>query len=71
MVMGRPTFAYDVKGVRDVPFAILTPDESPASLAALIRTNSPIPPIEQAGLEAFRTPAVAAWLLDHLETVVG
>jgi glycosyltransferase involved in cell wall biosynthesis len=36
LAVGRPVFAYDVKGVRDVPTAFLAQDAVPAALAALI-----------------------------------
>jgi glycosyltransferase involved in cell wall biosynthesis len=36
IAVGRPVFAYDVKGVRDVPGAFLTSDADPIALATLI-----------------------------------
>jgi glycosyltransferase involved in cell wall biosynthesis len=70
MVMGRRAYAFDVKGVRDVPHAVLAPDGDVGALAALLGRHRAVPPIEPAGLEQFRTPAVAARLLAHLESVV-
>lgn len=71
MVMGRRAFAFDVKGVRDVPHALLAPDHDVDALAALVRAHLEVSDIDPSGLEAFRTPAVSRWLLEHLETVVG
>lgn len=72
MVMGRRAFAFDVKGVRDVPFALLVPEDDVTALAALIGSYADaVPGIEPEGLEQFRTPAVSRWLLDRLEAIVG
>ncbi len=37
--VGRPTFAYDVKGVRDAPTGILCGGESPEATAQVIRAH--------------------------------
>ena len=63
-------FAFDVKGVRDVPFALLAPDDVDA-LTRVILEHLPVEGIDPAGLEQFRSAAVSDWLLAHLETVVG
>lgn len=36
---GRPTFAYDVKGVSDAPTGVLCGDESPKVMAQVIRIH--------------------------------
>lgn len=72
LVMGRRAFAFDVKGVRDVPHAFLAPDEDVAGLARLVvDQNAALTALDPAGLAEFRTSGVAHWLEQHLEEVVG
>jgi hypothetical protein len=70
MVMGRPAFAYDVKGVRDVPHARLAARPEPGELAQLIAGSERPRVVDPNSVTEFRTPAVAAWLLEHLEQVL-
>ncbi|WP_029089324.1 glycosyltransferase [Brevibacterium album] len=37
--VGRPTYAFDVKGVRDAPGTVLVPDADAGALASAIRTD--------------------------------
>lgn len=69
--MGRQSFAFDVKGVRDVPGARLSPDGDVAALARLITDNVPQQALDPAIGDAMRSDAVARRLLDHLESLVG
>ena len=70
-VMGRRAFAFDVKGVRDVPHALLAPDGDTAALARLVASSQPVTAIEASEGDAFRTSKVSAELLRNLERVVG
>lgn len=71
MSMGRRAYAFDVKGVRDVPEAILEADGDVSALARRIVAQPPTAAVDREISETFRVEAVAARLLDHLEDVVG
>jgi glycosyltransferase involved in cell wall biosynthesis len=71
MVMGRRAFAYDVKGVRDVPHVLLAPDGDAAALASLVADHQPPPGIDAEDVADFRTSRVSAELIGHLEQIVG
>ena len=71
VVMGRQAFAFDVKGVRDVPGAVLAPDGDVHRLAQLIASHRPRGPMDPAVAEEFGSRAVAEKVLAHLRDVVG
>lgn len=74
IAVGRRTYAFDVKGVRDVPHADLAPDGDVAALSALIvadhrsgRLRDPAS-CDRAELDSTRT---AETVLSFLERIVG
>lgn len=69
--MGRQSFAFDVKGVRDVPHVRLSHDGDIAGLAELISNNFPQHALDPAVGDAMRSDTVARRLLDHVEALVG
>jgi len=71
LVMGRRAFAYDVKGVRDVPHAVLAPEGDTAGLARLVDTGRPVSVIDADEVGDFRTSKVSAEIIGHLEQIVG
>ena len=71
LVMGRRAYAFDVKGVRDVPYAVLAPDADVAALAGLIADDPRPEAIDPAAVAGFRTSRVSRWLEAELLDVVG
>jgi hypothetical protein len=69
--MGRQSFAFDVKGVRDVPHVRLSRDGDVGGLAALITDNVPQHALDPEVGDAMRSDTVARRLLDHVEALVG
>lgn len=71
VAMGRQAFAFDVKGVRDVPHVRLSPDNDVDALARLIVDNVPQHALDPAVAESMRSDAVARRLLVHVEALLG
>lgn len=71
LVMGRRAFAFDVKGVRDVPEAVLAPDGDVAALADLVLSHRPVTAVDPGSASGFRTSGVSRELEEHLREVVG
>jgi glycosyltransferase involved in cell wall biosynthesis len=69
--MGRQSFGFDVKGVRDVPHVRVTLDGDVAGLARLVADNVPRRALDPSVGDAMRSDAVARRLLQHVEAVVG
>ena len=69
--MGRQAFAFDVKGVRDVPHVQLSRDGDVDALARLIADNMPQHALDPAVGAAMRSDTVARRLLDHVEVLAG
>ncbi|MGO4692092.1 glycosyltransferase [Glaciibacter sp. 2TAF33] len=73
LAMGRRTYAYDVKGVRDIPGAVLGVDSSPGRLADLIRRDvrsGRIHEVEE-GLAGLDTRSVATEIHGFLTSIVS
>lgn len=71
VAMGRQAFAFDVKGVRDVPHAVLAPDADVSALAQLLASQRPTSAVDPESARSFRSDAVAVKILDHLKAVVA
>lgn len=71
LVTGRRAFAYDVKGVRDVPHVQVATDGDPTALARLIGSTRPMRGVDVEDVSEFRTSRVSAEVLGHLEQIVG
>ncbi len=69
--MGRQAFAFDVKGVRDVPHAVLAPDADVSALAELVASQRPERAVDPESAHSFRSDEVALKILDHLKAVVA
>lgn len=71
VAMGRQAFAFDVKGVRDVPHVGLSRDNDVDALADLIVDNVPQCALDPTVAESMRSDAVARRLLSHVEALIG